>query len=170
MIFDRKLYRELENYYYFEKIILDIIQRYKAKDTYKGVYELKNKEVLKEDKVRENKDGTKKQYINNVGVCSWADDENNLPDWFKSREYREAYVGEEDFYSFLRTWLGNLDYRDADTVLQLEWKKLMRGNLRDLTEQINGEWSTNVVALATIISKEKDGGVRYDLDFSQTTL
>ena len=33
----------------------------------------------------------------------------------------------------------------------------MRGNLRDLTEQINGEWSTNVVALAIIISKEKDG-------------
>ena len=113
-----------------------------------------------EDKVRENKDRTKKQYINNVGVCSWADDENNLPDWFKSREYREAYVGEEDFYSFLRTWLGNLDYRDADTVLQLEWKKLMRGNLRDLTEQIGGEWSTNVVALATIISREKDGEVK----------
>ena len=30
----------------------------------------------------------------------------------------------------------------------------MRGNLRDLTEQINGEWSTNVVGLATVISKE----------------
>ena len=36
----------------------------------------------------------------------------------------------------------------------------MRGNLRDLTEQINGEWSTNVVALATIISREKDGEVK----------
>ena len=30
-----------------------------------------------EDKERENKDGSKKQYINNVGRCSWADDPNN---------------------------------------------------------------------------------------------
>ena len=110
-----------------------------------------------EDKERENKDGTKRQYINNVGMCAWADDENNLPDWFKSRDYREAFVGEEDFYNFLRTWLGNLDYRSSETVLQLEWRKLMRGNVKDLKDQINGEWCTNIVALATVATREKDG-------------
>ena len=110
-----------------------------------------------EDKERENKDGTKRQYINSVGMCAWADDENNLPDWFKSRDFREAYVGEEDFYNFLRTWLGNLDYRSSETVLQLDWRKLMRGNVKDLKDQINGEWCTNVVALATISTREKDG-------------
>ena len=45
---------ELDNYYYFDTIILDVIKRYKAKETYKGIYELKSKEVSKEDKVRNN--------------------------------------------------------------------------------------------------------------------
>jgi len=117
--------------------------------------DIKSSEKLKvnfylEDNEKENKDQTKKQYINNVGTCSWADDPNNLPKWFSEREYRVAYLGEEDLYNFVRTWLGNLDYRDAETTLQLEWKKLMRGNVKDLKDQIDGEWCTNVVALATI--------------------
>lgn len=111
-----------------------------------------------EDKERENKDGTKKQYINSIGMCSWAADENDLAEWFtKERDFRVAYVGEEDFYNFVRTWLADLDYRDADTVLQLEWKKLMRGNIKDLKDQIDGEWVKSVVALATVIVKERDG-------------
>jgi hypothetical protein len=110
-----------------------------------------------EDKARENKDGTKQQYINEIGMCSWADDANNLPEWFSNRDYRQANVGEEDLYNFLRTWLCELDYRHADTTLTLEWKKLMKGNVRDLKDQVGGEWCGNVVALATVIVKEKDG-------------
>lgn len=113
-----------------------------------------------EDKERENKDGTKQQYINEIGMCSWADDPNNLPDWFSNRDYRQANVGEEDLYNFLRTWLCELDYRHADTTLTLEWKKLMKGNVRDLKDQVNGEWCGNVVALATVIVKEKDGEMK----------
>jgi hypothetical protein len=125
--------------------------------------EVKNKDKFKvsfflEDKERENKDGTKKQYINSIGMCSWAADENDLADWFtKGRDYRVAYTGEEDLYNFMRTWLADLDYRDADTVLQLEWKKLIRGNVKDLKDQIDGEWAKSVVALATVIVKERDG-------------
>ena len=111
-----------------------------------------------EDKERENKDGTKKQYINSIGMCTWAADENDLAEWFtKGRDYRVAYVGEEDLYNFVRVWLSELDYRDVDTVLQIEWKKLMRGNVKDLRDQINGEYSKSVVALATVIVKDKDG-------------
>jgi hypothetical protein len=111
-----------------------------------------------EDKERENKDGTKKQYINSIGMCSWAADENDLAEWFtKGRDFRVAYTGEEDLYNFMRTWLADLDYRDSETVLQLEWKKLMRGNVKDLKDQIGGEWSKSVVALATVIVKERDG-------------
>jgi hypothetical protein len=125
--------------------------------------EVKTKEKFKttfflEDKERENKDGTKKQYINSVGMCSWAGDENDLAEWFtKDRDYRVAYTGEEDLYNFLRTWLGGLDYRHAETTLMLEWKKLMRGNVKDLRDQINGEWCNTVVAMATVITKERDG-------------
>jgi hypothetical protein len=129
------------------------LEEVKSKDKFKAVFFLENKE-------RENKDGSKKQYINSVGSCSWADDENNLPKWFTERDVRVAYMGEEDLYSFLRTWLGNLDYRDAETTLQLDWSKLMKGNVKDLRDQINGEWCTNVVALATVKTVEKDGDIK----------
>jgi hypothetical protein len=125
--------------------------------------EVKSKEKFKttfflEDKERENKDATKKQYINSIGMCSWAADENDLAEWFtKDRDYRVAYTGEEDLYNFLRVWLGNLDYRSVETTLQLEWKKLMRGNVKDLRDQINGEWCNTVVSMATVITKERDG-------------
>ena len=127
------------------------LQKVNSEDKFKTSFFL-------EDKERENKDGTKNQYINSIGMCSWAADENDLADWFtKDRDYRVAYTGEEDLYNFMRTWLADLDYRDADTVLQLEWKKLMRGNIKDLKDQINGEWCKSIVALATVIVKEKDG-------------
>ena len=129
------------------------LEEVKNKDKFKVVFFLENKE-------RENKDGTKKQYINTVGSCSWADDENNLPKWFTDREVRVAYVGEEDLYNFMRTWLGDLDYRDAETTLQLDWSKLMKGNVKDLRDQIGGEWCTNIVALATVKTVEKDGELK----------
>ena len=111
-----------------------------------------------EDKERENRDGTKKQYINSVGMCAWADDENNLWDWFtKDRDYRVAYVGEEDLYEFVRTWLSKLDYRQTETELQLDWNKLMRGNVSELKEQIDGDYCGTVVALATVVVREQDG-------------
>jgi hypothetical protein len=113
-----------------------------------------------ENKEKENKDKTKKQYINNIGSCSWADDANNLPTWFAARDYRVAFVGEEELYNFMRTWLGDLDYRDAETTLQLDWAKLMKGNIRDLKAQINGEWCTNIVALATIKTVQKEDEIK----------
>ena len=125
--------------------------------------EVKNKENFKvsfflEDRERENRDQTKKQYLNSVGMTSWADDENNLFDWFKeNREYRVAFIGEEDMYDFLRTWLGQLDYRSAETTLTLDWTKLMRGNVKDLKDQVDGEWCNSIVALATVVTKERDG-------------
>lgn len=129
------------------------LEEIKNKDKFKVTFFLENKE-------KDNKDGTKKQYINNIGVCSWAADKNSLPEWFRGRDYRVAYVGEEELYSFLRTWLGNLDYRDASTVLELDWKALMRGNVKDLKAQVDGEHCTPFVALATVKTVEKDGEIK----------
>jgi len=106
-----------------------------------------------EDKVRLNKDESKQQYINNIGVCSWASDEATLPAWFAKRDYRKAYSGEEDFYGFLRSWLGGLDYREDDTELQLGWKDLMKGKLDALKELIGGEYTVDFIAMATVIIK-----------------
>jgi hypothetical protein len=113
-----------------------------------------------EQKEKENRDGTKKQYINNVGRCTWADSPNNLPSWFKERDNRVAYVGEEDLYNFLRSWLSLIDFSKKSATLEVEFKKLMNGNVKELKEQINGEWDTNVVALATIHSKETEEGTK----------
>ena len=126
------------------------LEEVKNQDKFKVSFFLENKE-------RENKDGTKQQYINEIGTCSWADDPSNLPEWFIGRDSRQAYVGEEDLYNFVRGWLSELDYRHADTTLQLDWKKLMKGNVKDLKDQIGGEWCGNVGALAIVIVKEKDG-------------
>jgi len=110
-----------------------------------------------EDKERESRDGSKKQYINNIGRTAWAADPNDLNEWFVKRDYRVAYVGEEEFYEFLRTWLGKLDYMKDTTVLQADWKKLMKGNVSELKSQVDGAYSTNIGALATVVMKEKNG-------------
>jgi len=113
------------------------------------------KSFFLEDRVRENKDGSKKQYINTLGSCSWASDESGLPAWFIKREYREANVGEEKLYNFLKVWLGGLDLKSEDAELQLDWKKLMKGNVKDLKDQVGGSFCQNVLGVATIKTVEK---------------
>jgi hypothetical protein len=105
-----------------------------------------------------NKDGTKKQYINNIGVCSWASSVENLPPWFAKRENRVAHIGEEEFLGFVRIWLGGLDFSDPDTEIFLNWKKVMNNDLSDLKEQIDGEFTQTVGALATIKTSDKGEG------------
>jgi len=113
-----------------------------------------------EDKQKENRDGTKKQYINDVGRCTWADSPNNLPSWFKERENRVAYVGEEDLYNFLRSWLNLIDFSKKSSKLQLEFNRLIKGNVKEIKEEINGEWAGNFVAMATINTQEKEDGIK----------
>lgn len=125
------------------------LEEVRKKDRFKVTFFL-------EDKERENKDGTKKQYINNIGTTTWATDPNELPDWFTKRDYRVAKVGEEELYGFMRTWL-ELDYSQSKADLSLEWKKLMKGNVKELKDQVNGAYCTNVAALATVTVRQKDG-------------
>ena len=129
------------------------LEEVKSKEKFKLTFFIENKE-------KENKDQTKKQYINNIGRCTWADSPNNLPTWFKERENRVSFVGEEDLYNFLRSWLSNIDFSSKKSTLQVEFNKLIKGNVKELKEQINGEWATNIVALATINTKETEDGVK----------
>jgi hypothetical protein len=61
---------------------------------------------------------------------------------------------------FFALWLGKLDYKDDASVLELDWKKLMKGNASELRSQVNGAYCTNFLALATVVSKEKDGEMK----------
>ena len=103
-----------------------------------------------EDRERLNKDGNKTQYINSVGTTTWAASEADLPDWFTKRDYRIAKVGEGDFYEFLQAWLSKLDYRDAETTLALDWKKLMANNMKEIREQIDGAYCDSIVVAYTV--------------------
>jgi len=113
-----------------------------------------------ENKQRENNELTKYQYINSAGTTSWADSENNLPDWFKEREFRIANSGEEALYTFLTSWLGELDLKKSVTTIDLDWKKLMKGNVKELNSQINGEWEASFLALASVRVKETPDGIK----------
>ena len=105
-----------------------------------------------------NKDETKKQYINSIGVCSWASSEDLLPAWFLKRDYRVAHISEEEFLGFVRIWLGGLDFSDLSTEIMLDWKKVMSGDLTDLKDQIDGEFTQTVGALATVKTVDKEDG------------
>ena len=83
-----------------------------------------------------------------------------LPDWFTKRDYRVAKTGEEELYDFMRAWLGSLDYSSDKTTLELNWKYLMKGNVKEIRDQIDGEWCTTFGAMAIISTKEKDGVIQ----------
>ncbi len=137
----------------------------------KQVFTLK---IFLKDTERLNRDKTKNQYINNVGVTAWADEPENLPEWFlkDGREYRKAFVGEEEMYTFLRSWLNQLDTRDADATLDLDWKKLMKGNVKELRDGIGSPYEGTLVALATVrTDTDKEGNpVEYQQVYNRSFL
>lgn len=121
------------------------------------------KDVIVENTVKDGEESTKKkkkQYINSVGDTTWADAEANLPDWFKKREYRLAKDGEEEMYNFMKAWLNKLDLRNDQARLSFDWNKLMRGNVREIAEQIGSGYDESVVLLSIIRSVTKDGEVK----------
>jgi len=110
-------------------------------------------------KVRENKDKTKLQFINSVGLCTWAVcAEDVQPSFTKfERTFREAYEGEEELFKFLRSWLSNINFFDAKADLTIDMNKDFNGNVRELTDQIKGSNATTVLCMATIRTVAKDG-------------
>lgn len=111
----------------------------------------------------------KKQYINSVGVTTWTDKVENLPDWFTQRSYRIAKVGEEELYNFIQSWLNKLDRFDADTSLSFDFKKLISGDVRDLKEQMKGEYDGTITCLVTVrkVSKEGEEDKFYEQIYSR---
>lgn len=144
------------------KIRVDVwLQDVKGGDKFKTVFFL-------EDSKKQNKDKTKKQYINNIGITSWADDEKNLPSWFAKRDYRVAYVGEAELLEFFRTWLSGIDFSKENAELMLEWRKVIAGNLKEWKDEIAGEYTRTVGALATVKTVEKEEGpVSYQSIYSK---
>lgn len=133
------------------------------------VRDIKTKNIFQirfwlKDKKKLTADGNKKYFINTVGETACASSEDTIPSWFidKGRDYRQAYEGEIELVNFLKTWLGNLDFYKPEAVLQLDWKKVISGNLKEWKELIGHEWTIDVGLLATVRIKETPEGTKSD--------
>lgn len=72
-------------------------------------------------------------YLRYNGITSWADSEEDLPDWFKQGEYRKALRGEEAFYDFFLAF-NNTNFNDL-TVFEIskdDYKKMFSGDFSEL--------------------------------------
>jgi hypothetical protein len=79
-----------------------------------------------ENQHRENRDGTKAEYINDYGRTAWSaegspDDPPTGFAWFKHETARRSYVGEADLHLFLVNWLniGPEDEAKLETLLSI---------------------------------------------------
>jgi len=122
------------------------------------------------DKVKVSQSG-KTQFVAQNGSTSYVDDKSNLQDWFTKfldkskkpiadKEYREALVGEEDLYSFLRSWIVKADWFSPDTNILLDTKKLFRGKIDDLKSFIDSDMVEDVVLMATVRVVDTDDGTK----------
>lgn len=129
---------------------------------------IKNVRFYLKDVVRTNKDNTKTQYINQLGGTSWTDSEENLPDWFKNGSPRPAHEGEEQFYKFASAWLNGLKKNTPGATLEFDFKKLINGNVKEITEQIGGKFEGTVVVLSTVRKVDSDGDSKeYEQIYNQ---
>lgn len=103
-----------------------------------------------------------KYFINTIGDSACASSEDTLNQYFlkDGRDYRQAYDGEIEFVHFLKTWLGKLDFKKEEAVLQLDWKKVISGNLKEWKDLIGHEWTITVGALAAISVYDSPDGPR----------
>lgn len=124
------------------------------------------------DRVRKSKDEVKTQYINSVGITAWSDSDDNLPVWFTKftdkqkneigdKEFRPALSGEEQLGTFLRSWLGRLDWNDPDTNAMIENKEFFNENFKGLQDQIGGNYDTPFMVLLGVRTDEEDSTKQY---------
>lgn len=127
--------------------------------------ELYNTNFFLENKDKINQKGDKIQYVNTACVTSWCPlgtdgkgAEDLLHEWFTGRDFKVAIQGEEELYNFLRNWF-NFDWRDAENAVELDRKKLFKGNVREISEWIGKPETQTVCCSVEVKTVEKDGEV-----------
>lgn len=115
---------------------------------------LEDREVLSKEREGDPTYVQKNQYINKRGKTVYAASESELSENFKKYEYHIAKVGEADLTSFLDAWL-DLDRRE-DYSLTPDWKKLMKGSLKEFEDLQKSDLPRTVTTMATVRKNEKD--------------
>jgi hypothetical protein len=147
------------------------------------------------NKERRNKDNTKVQLINSTCTTYWCPlktdeqgqvtsepDEALLPDWFThftdkdtkepkgQKSWRKAVSGEEELGTLIRAWLGRLSFYDADTEILIDTKLLFKGNVKELTSQIDGEFDTPFCILLGVRTDEAEPSKKYQAVYGKSFL
>ena len=131
-----------------------------------------------------NKEGTKNIYVNQSGAYSYVDNEDNLQSYFKTfedfntkeiitsdkhgpltgiRKYRKAIVGEKDFYSLIKAWLGNVNFSTERTNILINIDELFRNPDQFIEKTYRCELkpgakhATDFAMLLTVNISEKGG-------------
>lgn len=122
---------------------------------------------------RFNKDGSKKQWINNIGNTVWAKDVAHIKamsldetskettrDFYKkflSSPQRPALMGEDKLFEFIQKFT-QVDTQDPATELTMDFKKLFKGNFKEIQELYTGDFAENEVCTCFTIKTVKNEG------------
>jgi hypothetical protein len=107
-----------------------------------------------QDKEVWNKANTSKQYINERGRTWYSDSVENLPENFREHPYHVAKVGEADLVNFILSWL-KID-RNQDFKIDLDWKALMKGNVKELNDLVKTDLPETILGMACVRVVTKD--------------
>lgn len=126
------------------------------------------------DKIMTSKKG-KIQYINSVLDTAYVDDTDNLQSFFThflnkekkpigEKEYRKALIGEESLGLFMKAWLGKLNFNHTTTAVDIDPKKLIKGNFKEMQSLIEDEdFTTKFVGLLGVKTDDNDDTKQYQV-------
>lgn len=129
----------------------------------KFTFWLENNEII-------NKNGDKKQYINNYGQTTYAVNAESLPTWFKQDGVRVCRKGEEEIIALLYKWLGlTQPYQEKEgdsCAIATPWSELVNGNISELRTFVDAtkKLGNGIKVLLGAKESEKDGKISYYQD------
>lgn len=133
------------------------------------------------DKVRVSKDGIKTQFVNSVCMTGWADEPDNLANWFTKfldkdkeeigdKEFRPALLGEEELATLLRSWLGKMSWNDPESGVMVDVKALINEDYAELRNQIDGKYDVPFTILTGVRTDENDSTKQYQQIYGKAFL
>lgn len=133
------------------------------------------------NKVRKSRDGVKTQYVNSSCSTAWGEKESDLPVWFthhvdkegnkmEKKKFRPALLGEEELTTLIKSWLGNLKWKNLETSVMIDTEKLFEGDYSELRQEINGKWDRQFIILTGVRTDENDIEKKYQQVYGKAFL
>jgi len=125
-------------------------------------------------------DGTKFQYINSTCNTTWVEKEEDLPEWFThftdkegnktaKKDYRVAFIGEEELAIFLRSWL-KMKWFHSETYVMPSIESLMNEDYSELQDLIDSPYDKGFTALLGVRVDQNDNEKDYQSIYGKSFL